>query len=449
MGVMASTPDTLMQAVQAVADAWSGDGRLEGMPGPQLAALGDALGVLLRLTGAAVSQVASEVDRQSRPELGADSFAKQQGHPNARSFLATTLGTSNGEAAKFVQVGVATAPRLMITGEELPALHPHVGEALSNGTIGKDAAGAIIHMLDDVAPRVHPDELDKAEQILADEAARLSLDQLRGLLTRAEAHLDPDGVEPKEEELRAQTSVSVRQDRTGMIVITAKVDPERGAPIVSVLEAMVAQELSAQRDDKGRSGLPPRPIQQMQADALVAVFEHYIGCDHKDMPLPGATVVIRVEAKDLQNGTGFGLIDGIDQPVCIQTVRRMAGGGSLVGWIMSEGREVLDWGRQKRLFTPPQKMLLAERDGGCAGCGAPPGRCKAHHIRWWSRGGRTDIDNGVLLCSSCHHRIHDNGWDIRVEGTGIGARVWLIPPAAVDPSRTPRPAIRRRFDVVA
>ncbi|MYH95880.1 MAG: HNH endonuclease, partial [Acidimicrobiia bacterium] len=27
-------------------------------------------------------------------------------------------------------------------------------------------------------------------------------------------------------------------------------------------------------------------------------------------------------------------------------------------------------------------------------------------------GGRTDIDNLVLVCTSCHHNIHDDGWEV-------------------------------------
>ncbi|WP_342670847.1 HNH endonuclease, partial [Microbacterium sp. K24] len=41
-------------------------------------------------------------------------------------------------------------------------------------------------------------------------------------------------------------------------------------------------------------------------------------------------------------------------------------------------------------------------------CGLPPGMTKAHHIKWWTRDrGPTDLSNGVLLCETCHHRIHD------------------------------------------
>lgn len=445
---MEHTLDAFTAAVAGLVEAWPGD-RVEGASGAALATVNDRLGAARRLLDALTAQVASEIARQSRPELGAESLAKRQGHANATQYVASELGISNGEAARFVQVGEATAPRLLLTGEQAPAVHPHVAAALAAGRIGTDAAAAIIRMLDEVAPRAVLDSLDEAERMLAAQAEGLTLDQLRKVITRAEAYLDPDGVAPKEEELRQSAGVHVRQDRSGMIIVTCSFDPERGAPVVAALEALVKEELYRQRDDgSGRSGLPPRSIPQMQADAMVTVFEHFLGCAQKDTPLAGATVVVRVGWEDLQSGTGVGLIDGIDQPVCIATVRRMLGGGSVVGWITSNGGEVLDWGRRKRDFTGAQKMLLVERDGGCAGCGAPPGRTHAHHIRWWSRGGGTGIDNGILLCSSCHHRIHDNGWDIRIDGTGVKAKVWLIPPPDVDPSRSPRPAARRRFDYV-
>ncbi|WP_218682750.1 HNH endonuclease, partial [Microbacterium sp. BF1] len=75
---------------------------------------------------------------------------------------------------------------------------------------------------------------------------------------------------------------------------------------------------------------------------------------------------------------------------------------------------------------------------------------EAHHLRWWQRdGGSTDLDNGVLLCDSCHHRIHDNEWEIRIEGCGFAARVWLIPPPNVDPERRPRLGGRARYDIAA
>ncbi len=89
-------------------------------------------------------------------------------------------------------------------------------------------------------------------------------------------------------------------------------------------------------------------------------------------------------------------------------------------------------------------------DGGCVGCDAPPGMRKVHHIAWWKRHRGTHGSHAMeFLCESCHHRIHDNGWDIRVDGVRTTARVWLIPPPHIDPTRTPRPATRHRYATAA
>lgn len=438
--------DALGEAVTALAAAWPGE-RVEGCAAGQLVEVNRLVGQVRRLADAAAAQVASEIARQSRPELGADSLAKRQGHRNATTMLATTLGTSTGEAAKLMEVGIATAPQLLLSGEAVPARHPHVAEAVAAGRIGRDAAVAIIRMLDGVCDRVGPGGLDEAEKLLVSQAVGLELHAVQKLLLRAEAHLDPDGVEPKEDDLRARTFLSIRQDASGGVAVKGFFDPARGAVVLNLIDAMVTAELGVQRDEATKgNGLPPRPIPEMQADALIAVCAHYAGCGRTDEPLPGATVIVRVTLEDLQSGTGVGLIDGIDQPVCIGTVRRMAAGGGVIPWAMGGESEILDWGRRKRLFTTGQKRAIAARDGGCVGCGAPPGRSKVHHIDWWRHGGRTDCSNGCLLCDSCHHLVHDQGWEILVDGIGVDAAVWLIPPPHVDPARTPRPAAARRVD---
>ncbi|MFT3798744.1 MAG: DUF222 domain-containing protein [Microbacterium sp.] len=420
---------------------------MEGCDPGRLVEVNRLLGQARRLLDAAAVQVAAEVARQSRPELGADSLAKRQGHRTAAVMLATTLGTTIAEAAKLVEVGDATAPRLLLTGEQAPARHPHVGAAVTAGRLGRDAAAMIIRLLDSLSDRVPFDALDDAERLLTEQAVGVDVGILQKILLRAEAHLDPDGLEPKEEEQRAKTGLSIRQDGTGMIILNGAFDPVRGAPIVSVIDAMVTAELGRQRDagTKG-NGLPPKPIPVLNAEALIAICEHYAGCSKKHESLPGATVIVRVDLADLQAGTGVGVIDGVDQPVSIATVRQMAASGGVIPCVLGADSEILDWGRDKRFFTPAQKRAITERDGGCIGCGAPPGRCKVHHLTWWSHGGRTDLDNGALLCESCHHLIHDHGWDIRIDGPGINSDVWLIPPRHVDPARTPRPAARRRHD---
>lgn len=443
--------DALLEAVTAARDVWP-DGRIEGTDGSRLIAVNDALGVARRLLEAAETQVAAEIARQSRPELGSDSLAKVNGFRNATALLASTLGTSTSEASRLVQVGDATAPRLLLSGGQAPARHPHVGAALRSGSIGALAASAIVSMLDRIALRAAPADLDRAEQTLAAQAPGLTLDQLSKVLARAEAHLDPDGVQPREEELRADRFLKLHEDRSGMLHFTGALDPEHGAAFLVAVDAIVGAELAAQRDADASSEVdaPRRSIAMMRADALVTICEHLLGCDRRDTPLRGATVVVRMTLDDLQGGQGHATIDGLAAPISVATARRMAAEAGIIPVVLGSDSEILDWGRQRRLFTRAQRLALTERDGGCAMCGVPPGHAKVHHIRWWARDrGPTDLANGILLCESCHHRIHDNGWDIRIDGKGVDARVWFIPPAHIDPRQTPRLGGRRRYDYVA
>ena len=90
-----------------------------------------------------------------------------------------------------------------------------------------------------------------------------------------------------------------------------------------------------------------------------------------------------------------------------------------------------------RAPTAAQRRALIARDGSCVGCGAPPGECEAHHIFPWKSGGKTRIDNLVLVCWSCHDRIHDNNWRVVVRD----GQYRLVPP---DPEHSDNPAPSRK-----
>ena len=90
-----------------------------------------------------------------------------------------------------------------------------------------------------------------------------------------------------------------------------------------------------------------------------------------------------------------------------------------------------------RAPTAAQRRALVARDGACIGCGAPPEECEAHHIIPWIRGGKTRIDNLVLVCWSCHDKIHDYNWRV----VKRGHRYQLVPP---DADRPTNPAPSRK-----
>ncbi|MDF2993949.1 MAG: endonuclease [Microbacterium sp.] len=438
----------LAAAVDSARGVW-GEQAIESLPPGALMKLMEGLSEAQRLLDAGRARVAAEIARQSRPELGPAGLAKTQGFRNPTALIASVTGSGSGEASRLVKVGEATAPRMTLSGQQKPARHPFVAEALAAGRIGSPAASAIVTMLDRVALRADPTAIAEAERTLVEKAPGLGADQFAKLVTRAEAFLDPAGVTRREDELRADRATHMYEDRHGMLVVNSKFDPEHAAPVKAYIDTYVTAQLAAQRDENSPDAARPT-IPQMQADALTLLAAHALGCASSDLPVQGATVVVRIDHADLVNETGYAAIDGLTQPVSVATARRMAGGGGIISCVLGSESEILDWGRRKRLFTEPQKLALVERDGGCAMCGAPPSHTEAHHLRWWARdAGPTDLSNGVLLCESCHHRIHDNGWDIRIAGAGTRAKVWFLPPAHVDAARTPRLGGRARFDYAA
>ena len=440
----------LHEAVTRLDAVWADADDPTDLSRDQLIAVNAAMGVVQRRLDAAHADVAARIAHESRRELGAGSLAKEQGFRTAAKLLAATGGVSMGDASRLVKVGEATAPRTDLQGGRLPARYERLRGALASGALGVQAAALIVGLLDRCRVVAGAERIGLAEEVLAERCAGLGLDDVRKLIARAEAWLDPDGVQPKDEERRARRSVSIFE-RDGMVHLNAVLDAETAAPVVTAIRGFVTAAFAARADAPNPEApdADRRSVAMLQADALAVFCAHVLGCESR-VPLAGATVVVRLTLEDLRGGSGSATIDGLDQPVNIGAARRMAAGAGVIPWVCGGGSEVLDWGREKRLFTRAQRLALVERDGGCAMCGLPPGMTKAHHIEWWTRDhGPTDLDNGVLLCETCHHRIHDNGWEIRVEGSGVAARVWFIPPAYVDPARTPRTGGRHRFDIAA
>lgn len=429
-----------------------------GLAPDDMAELTDVLASIRRVAEAGFAPVAGEISRQSRRELGKDSYSRKRGFTSPAALISAATGSSTADAARMMKVGEATAPRRNLVGEELPAKHPHVAQAVQAGVLSVTAAEGIVSLLDRVAIRAGDAACEEMEAILAARAPGLTSDELRRMLLDAEARLDPDGKEPREHERRDRRMLAFRTERDGSVSLTGRFDPETAAPIVTAIDGIVTRIMRRNEHQDDPAKKDGRTRMQMQADILADLARHALGC--RAVPTrPITTMVVRMdydtfraaldENAEAAGAAGTARIDGIEQPITARAVRRMAVDAQIIPCVLGGNSEVLDLGREERLFTKKQKLALAERDGGCAFCGAPPGHTIVHHIDWWSRGGRTDLDNGILLCVACHHRIHDDGWEIRIDGVGRSAVPWFIPPPWLDHTRTPRRGGPTRYRLVA
>jgi hypothetical protein len=159
----------------------------------------------------------------------------------------------------------------------------------------------------------------------------------------------------------------------------------------------------------------PYPQDAKRADALVALCTGRIAAD----PDPDrATVVVHAQLDGLIAGSGGCEIE--DGPaIHPETARRLLCTARVQTVIEDERGEVVRLGRMRR--EPPAWMLrqLKHRDRGCRfpGCGNRR-FAQAHHLTWWSRGGRTELDNLALICSFHHKLVHELGWTISRDADG-------------------------------
>ena len=149
--------------------------------------------------------------------------------------------------------------------------------------------------------------------------------------------------------------------------------------------------------------------------AFCSLIEH-VPVDR--LPVHGNTavsVVATIDLDRLTSGLGGGTLS-TGERLSAGEARRLACQAGVVPAVLGSKGEVLDLGRRQRFFTSGQRKALEICDRHCRaeGCDTPAAWAEAHHRDPWSRGGRTDLADGVLLCSRHHHLVHDTtGYDHR------------------------------------
>jgi hypothetical protein len=207
--------------------------------------------------------------------------------------------------------------------------------------------------------------------------------------------------------------------------LTTNLPAADGAVVVKTLER-VADRLAVMPGEEGEWGAEAR-----LADALVALCSGRIAED----PDPDrATVVIhaRVDgsgqdarAPHLEGQLTDCAIEGgpaihpavANRLLCTARVQLVEEDSS--------GQPVR-LGRIRR--EPPEWMLrqlrYRDRECGFPGCGHRRFTA-AHHVMWWKKGGTTDLDNLVLICSFHHTLVHELGW--RLTRDQEGTVRWFYP----------------------
>ena len=305
------------------------------------------------------------------------------------------------------------------TASDLSGL-PNTSEGLRNGEIPYHNARII-------AGASRRGDIDEGE--LAEIAKTQSPDKFAGTVRKHEQQRSEDDGVSRLKHQRSRRFARIKTDPDdGMTILYGRFDPVAGARIETAL--------SKKMDDLWREDprKRTRPGQRM-ADALELLMTRPGGEGDRGQDVKLLiTAEYDVIAQRLGNAH---LPDGTPLPA--DELRKLACDAQILPAIFSGASQPLDLGRTRRLASGSQRAALVRRDRSCVGCGASASWCQAHHIVFWRDGGRTDINNLVLLCSRCHHKVHDDGWRVeRARGGAFGLR---RPPTGH--GRSPRPGYNR------
>ncbi|MYG54728.1 MAG: DUF222 domain-containing protein [Acidimicrobiaceae bacterium] len=341
-----------------------------------VAGLSDAgLSVRLGVIGRAESRLAA-MKSQVLVEVG-----RRHDSEVAQRLVRDELRSSSREAKRDVE----SAARLA----ELPA----TAEALESGGIPVGHARLIARV---------SGESNIDETLLVNAANEQQFDDFVRTVKRHQQDVaDDDGKSLLDRQRKNRKARFFESAETGMFVLSGEFDQITGARIATALTAKERQ-IWHNEDSKAR----PTPAQRM-ADALAELILQPSG----DGRSSGTDLLVIADYDTVQQQLNNPrLADGSAIP--INELRRLALKANILPSIFDTKAQEMWLGRRLRTASEAQRIALIARDQRCIGCSANPLWCRAHHIIWWSHNGPTDLDNLVLVCDDCHHKIHDHQWQV-------------------------------------
>ncbi|MFW6773859.1 DUF222 domain-containing protein [Nocardioides sp. CPCC 205120] len=340
----------------------------------------------------------------------------ETGAPSTAVWLANATHVTRAEAHRRVRVAVATHER-----------YDALVAASTSGSVSPGQADVIVRALEDLGDDVDAGVRDEAEKVLVGFAADHDAKDLRVLGRRILDIVAPAVGEAREAELlakeereaAAKVRLTMREDGHGCVHGRFTVPEMHGAMFTKMIDAIASPRRDHLRDDPRDDAADPRPAWERRGQAFVELIERMRDADLPDAAGAGTTVVVTMSVDTLTGGLAAASLD-TGHRISPGEARRLACGADLVPAVLGTKSEVLDLGRAARFHNKPQRIALILRDRGCTaeGCDAPPQRCEAHHDDPWSRGGRTSVERGRLLCWHHHRVAHDPTYLTETLGTG-------------------------------
>jgi hypothetical protein len=318
-----------------------------------------------------------------------------------------------------------------------------LGAALASGTVTVAQAGCVATALHELPADTTGPVRVAVEHALIQAAGTLDPAELTRLGHRVLERVDPDAadrvladrLDREDREARRLRTATRFADGHGSVHYRLRIPEADDAILWPVLDTLARPTPST--TPTGPADPDPRTGRQRLADAFVEAFRRVslaggLPSNGGDRP----RVVVTIPLAGLVTGLGAATNLDTGAQLSARTARRLACDAQLIPAVLDGAGQILDLGRARRSFEGPARLAVILRDQACIhpGCDRPARWCDVHHVIPWWAGGRTDQDNGVLLCGHHHKLYDDTTWGIRFAPDNIPE---AIPPPWIDPHHHP------------
>ncbi|HEY9310904.1 HNH endonuclease [Williamsia sp.] len=350
-----------------------------------------------------------------------------------QSGIARKAGSTTAKLLQANGAAPGAAYRWLRIGSRLSGLDRTSGYS-RDGFLSSEHVDAVVkgvgHVVDRSEDPVSGEDRVEFERTLLSHAISGSPPSEIGAVARAvgnEVANESGGLPPADD--RSANSLDYGVNPEGRCVGKFDVDAVIGEKLFSALDSWSKPRPEPDGSDDART-----PTQR-RADALHQLLD--CGGGGQDVVSTPRTEVFMTVPADHPEMSSLRWMG----PITAATAEVVACDSSITS-ITLDGEQVpIDLSPPKRLFTGLVRKAIIVRDECCVKCGNSVTWADCHHIVHFADGGATTLDNGCLLCRTCHMAVHHTDWDVIM---GFDGHPWLIPPADIDPQRRPLPAYNRR-----
>ena len=385
-------------------------------------ALGEAVSELARVESRAASlrlALSAEADRRR--------VAEQTAETGTDAWLARLTGSTREQAAGGLRIARLLHEKYAVTRT-----------AFAGGRLRLEQVRVILNAAEQAPVEATPAQVAAAEEWLVARATGagtrtgrpMDAKRLRQAARRMFSTIDHDLADRHEAILlgretrtaEAETFFSLHDNGDGTFSGRFRIPEVHGHLLTQALDHLTSPRRLS-RDRAGHQVLDVSApghdgganVYETRGAALRELIEHLPAEGWSGHAGNGAEMLVTIDLAALLTGLG---VAGLDTGVAITAgeARRLACSAGLVPAVLGGDSKPLDLGRKRRLHDRTQRRALSLAHDTCAvaGCERPFAWCEIHHhLLAWSRGGRTDIENGLPLCGHHHRRAHDGRFDLR------------------------------------